>query len=76
MFIHVEMKMVGLKSNVLKILFHILMSVKREFQGYKDMRINILAVLSARREERAVINERVQRKKQVINQYYKFFLCR
>ena len=52
------------------------MSVKREFQGYKDMRINILAVLSARREERAVINERVQRKKQVINQYYKFFLCR
>ena len=52
MFIHVETKTVGLKSNVLKILFHILMSVKREFQGYKDMRINILVVLSTRREER------------------------
>lgn len=52
MFILVEMKMVGLRSNVLKILFQILMSVKREFQGYKDTCINILAVLSARREER------------------------
>lgn len=52
MFIHVEMKMAGLKSNILKILFHILMSVKREFQGYKDMPINILAFLSARQEER------------------------
>jgi hypothetical protein len=48
MFILVEMKMVGLKSNVLKILFQILMSVKREFQGYKDMHINILVVLSAK----------------------------
>lgn len=57
MFIHVEMKMAGLKSNVLKILFHILMSVKREFQGYKDMPINILAFLSARQEERRKIHD-------------------
>ena len=35
MFILVEMKMVRLRSNVLKILFQILMSVKREFQVTK-----------------------------------------